>query len=199
MSYKEIQYGYCHCGCGRKTKIAERNYLSIGTRKGEPYKYVRGHTGLRQAGPEVPIGQKWCSECKTIKPLDEFFRNSNSPDKKQVFCKTCSITTHRNWYIRTRKQDQLHSLKTRLKKHGLSIDDYNRIKSEQNSACAICKRPEEKKNKSGIPMVLAIDHCHKTGKVRGLLCGTCNGALGWIGDDLEFLERAISYLKKHSE
>jgi len=64
----------------------------------------------------------------------------------------------------------------------------------QGHACAICKTKHE--NKRG--KVLHVDHCHKTGRVRELLCTACNTALGKMRDDTERLKSAIAYLEKHN-
>lgn len=84
-----------------------------------------------------------------------------------------------------------------LKKHfGMSEDDYNQMFVAQNGVCAICQKPEQ--GTCGIyrtPRVLAVDHDHETGKVRGLLCHACNAALGLFREDIETFLRAIAYLK----
>lgn len=64
---------------------------------------------------------------------------------------------------------------------------------EQHGVCAICGKPETKPNAK----YLAVDHDHKTGEVRGLLCNNCNRALGLLQDNTEVLQNAINYLKKH--
>ena len=61
---------------------------------------------------------------------------------------------------------------------------------DQAGLCGICKRPDS----SGIK--LSVDHCHQTGKVRGLLCGNCNRALGLFRDNINLLTNAVSYLTK---
>lgn len=67
-----------------------------------------------------------------------------------------------------------------LKNFGITIEDYNAMHDKQNGLCAICKQPETRLNKSGTLHRLAVDHCHKTGKVRGLLCFKCNAAIGFF-------------------
>ncbi len=64
----------------------------------------------------------------------------------------------------------------------------------QNEACAICKNPETAKHK-GVLKKLAVDHCHISLKIRGLLCSNCNQALGKFKENLETLINAINYLK----
>jgi len=65
---------------------------------------------------------------------------------------------------------------------------------KQNGKCAICKKPETRKTGNKI-RELSIDHCHKTGKVRGLLCDSCNNGLGRFKDSVKLLESALKYLK----
>jgi hypothetical protein len=73
---------------------------------------------------------------------------------------------------------------------GIGLDEYNRLLVNQDYKCAICGRHE-----SNITRRLAVDHCHTTGKVRGLLCGPCNTGLGLFKDSPSFLTNAINYLK----
>lgn len=63
----------------------------------------------------------------------------------------------------------------------------------QNHVCAICSRPETR----GKTKYLSVDHCHTTGKVRGLLCAKCNTVLGYMNDNPDYLTKAMEYLKKH--
>ena len=90
---------------------------------------------------------------------------------------------------------RIHNLRY---KYGLTKEQYDRMLAGQDGGCAICKRPETAKIKGKV-MDMAVDHCHKTGKVRGLLCSTCNTALGSFRDDPEIIRKAIEYLKSHSE
>lgn len=80
-----------------------------------------------------------------------------------------------------------------LKKYGLAPGDYERMLTEQSGVCAVCGS-EPDIDRHGI-LRLAIDHCHATGKVRGLLCNNCNAGIGLIGDTIEHLEACIRYLK----
>jgi hypothetical protein len=73
-------------------------------------------------------------------------------------------------------------------KYGITHEDYERMLSEQSGVCAICKNPPTEKRP------LAVDHCHKTNRVRGLLCNPCNSFLGRINDDVDKLEQVRHYL-----
>lgn len=82
-----------------------------------------------------------------------------------------------------------HSLRTcqYKRKYGITIQQYDALFAAQNGVCAICSRPPGKRR-------LAVDHCHTTKAVRGLLCVQCNTAIGKLNDDPELLRRAIAYL-----
>ena len=82
----------------------------------------------------------------------------------------------------------------RLKNYGIAVDDYDKMFKKQNGVCAICGKPETKISRSGVRR-LSIDHNHKTGKIRGLLCCKCNIGIGSFLESVEFLLKAIKYLK----
>ena len=76
----------------------------------------------------------------------------------------------------------------------LSLEEYEKMLSEQNGVCAICNQPEMHK-RNGKLKALAVDHSHKTGEIRGLLCFDCNTGIGKLKDDPEVLRSAIRYLE----
>lgn len=78
------------------------------------------------------------------------------------------------------------------KKYGLSVKDFDEMLLRQQGLCAICRKTSKIDNRR-----LYVDHCHFTGKVRGLLCNTCNAGLGQFSDDLGLLEAAVDYLRKN--
>lgn len=76
----------------------------------------------------------------------------------------------------------------RDRKYGLSTGDYERMLAEQGGRCAVCR---------ALPAtVLNVDHCHETGLVRGLLCGTCNRALGQASDNPQLLRKLADYVER---
>lgn len=83
--------------------------------------------------------------------------------------------------------------RTNIKKYGLSPDQYDELSSQQGDKCVICGGINNNGKR------LFVDHCHKTGKIRDLLCGNCNSGLGFFGDNPQVLANAIEYLKKASE
>ncbi len=89
--------------------------------------------------------------------------------------------------LKTAEYRKNKSLKIKYK---ISLDDFNKMREEQNFSCAICGSHEENCGKHK----LVVDHCHSTGKVRKLLCGYCNTGLGQFKDNVELLAKAINYL-----
>ncbi len=78
--------------------------------------------------------------------------------------------------------------------YGISLSQYDAMFARQEGLCAICGRPERVSWKNGSKKRLCVDHCHSTGKVRGLLCLLCNHALGAFNDDPELVMKAWKYL-----
>ena len=86
-----------------------------------------------------------------------------------------------------------------LKKvYGITIEQYDAMHAAQEGKCSICGDGERAVNtKTGLPRDLAVDHCHTAGKVRDLLCASCNGGLGNFRDDPALLRAALAYLERH--
>ena len=123
---------------------------------------------------------KKCSQCALLKPLDNFYNEPRVKDGKQAKCKIC----HQKATEKYRKNNPGLYRKASLK-HWHSLD----IEKKQTSVCQICKKDCPSRR------FLSVDHCHKTGKVRGLLCVKCNTALGMLNDNIEYFTAAIKYLK----
>ena len=79
-------------------------------------------------------------------------------------------------------------------KYGLTKEQYEELLEKQGGVCAICRQPETRTTKAGVVMLLHVDHCHNSGKIRGLLCHKCNSALGLFRESSEILSSAVNYL-----
>jgi len=153
----------------------------------------------------APEGMKRCQRCKETKPLDQFFADKNQYDGKQRACRDCQVTRHKNWVDKNRPQlaaKQRERYRKNLDRYadyerrghyGLPPGAYAQMLSEQGGGCAICHTSDPAPSRN-----FAVDHNHKTNKVRGLLCGNCNNGLGRFRDDPTLLEEAIKYLLKYS-
>lgn len=94
-----------------------------------------------------------------------------------------------------KEQTDLNKKVHHLKKYNLNAAEYLQMMVKQNNLCAICHEPQSIRNKNGDIRPLYVDHCHTTGKVRGLLCNHCNSVLGHARDRTFVLENAIAYLE----
>jgi hypothetical protein len=120
--------------------------------------------------------------------LKLFQKGSSYKFGRQPHCKKCYLS--RESMIKSN-----NSLDKRCRKFGITVDDYNNLISIQNNSCAICNK--HKDEFSGRGNNFHIDHCHTSGKVRGLLCSNCNTGLGQFKDNIKSLENAIQYLSSN--
>lgn len=82
---------------------------------------------------------------------------------------------------------------------GITLEDFKKMKLSQNNKCAICSKEETALDKrAGRIKELAVDHCHKTGKIRSLLCGNCNQALGKIKENFDVALKIAKYIQEHT-
>lgn len=101
----------------------------------------------------------------------------------------------------SRKLDNKHYARTKdrhrelqmARRYQISIEEYKSLFKNQNNLCAICDKPETARM-YGVNKYLAVDHCHKTGKVRGLLCKKCNQAIGLLDENIDLLDKIKIYL-----
>ena len=100
----------------------------------------------------------------------------------------------RKWTAANPEKRRLISRRNILKRHGLTIELFDAMVAAQNGVCAICHQG----TKSLLGEYLSVDHCHKTGFVRGLLCGSCNTLIGQIDDSIDILESMISYIRRNA-
>lgn len=134
------------------------------------------------------IKQK-CRICNKNKSINNFGKASTCKNGRRKQCKSCLSKKSSKRYFKNKERHQYRLFVNRLKIYNLTVEEYNNLCELQNFVCAICKN----KNRSG--RRLAVDHCHKTGKVRGLLCDGCNIGLGKLGDTIESITLALKYLQ----
>lgn len=119
-----------------------------------------------------------CVKCGEYKSQDEYYKRSPSAGKGfHRDCKECA------------KKKSLETF--RASRFGITLDKYLEMVEEQNKQCAICGAPHSDEKWK----VLVVDHDHETGNIRGLLCMTCNKALGYFRDNINNLRNAIKYLE----
>lgn len=101
----------------------------------------------------------------------------------------------RQWRASDRNRERVYKMRSR---YGIGPDDYERMHAEQEGLCAICREPETARHASGATKALSVDHCHDTGRVRGLLCHRCNRVLGLLNEDRALLTAATDYLSEEA-
>jgi hypothetical protein len=136
--------------------------------------YRRGREAMGKSVREkvdVPAGHKLCRTCGEVKPHSEWHRNAGASDGLSTRCKACRAALGR--------EDHL------TRKYGLSASERDLLVASQGGVCCICP--------AAAPA--HVDHCHGTGRVRGVLCFSCNAALGQFKDQPEVIRRAAAYLE----
>lgn len=131
---------------------------------------------------------KVCNKCKTNKDDKEFSKCARNNDGLAWMCKECDRIRAKERYRKVGR-DPDYDKDIYLKRlYGISLTVYNEMLAKQDGKCAICSR-ECTTGRS-----LAVDHCHSTGKIRGLLCQGCNTSIGRLYS-VELLKSAIKYLE----
>lgn len=146
------------------------------------------------------VTSKTCFRCKGIKSTKDFPKDNSKKDSLSIYCSTCirsinkarrSDTTYnakrRAESPRYARQNRAWRLRT---KYGISIEDFEQMFESQGKVCALCKSDKSDSNQ------FVMDHCHATGRIRGILCSYCNRALGMFKDSVDILNKAIVYLSK---
>jgi hypothetical protein len=144
-----------------------------------------------------------CNICKIDYPMSHFFLKRGKP---RTYCKTCSYATAKSYRARlkkdpsikkkfeTKEERQKRKL-SKINQYGITELDKIKLLEIQKHRCAICEG-HETIVRGGKTISLCIDHNHKTGKVRGLLCSNCNRGLGYFKDNMKSLLNAIRYIKR---
>lgn len=141
--------------------------------KGQCAKARRAHREII----DLALGTRRCCVCKERRSLSEFHKQKG--EKLSYRCRHCTAAA----LIKTR--------------YGLELDAFNAMAEQQQWSCAICRTPLAMQ--PGSPCrdkSVAVDHCHQTGEVRGILCNMCNVGLGSFADSTARLAAAINYLRQ---
>ena len=148
---------------------------------------------------------KKCRKCLEEKELADFVKNKRSNDEYHWHCKTCvkeynkaNSNIFKNSYLKHREkrllsgklyiqnnQDKRRNRRL-ISRYGIDLMQYENMLTNQQNRCKICERNTK----------LFVDHCHKTGKVRGLLCSKCNQGIGLFNEDLEIINKEINYIQE---
>ena len=156
----------------------------------------------------------FCKICNSNKPETDFYKKTGKY-RKEYACKKCVNVRRRAFYLQNREYKIKKAKEYRIKNRetvlhnkrkqnfGITTEQFKNMLLKQNGTCAICKKTETSTINRGENATktnsLSVDHSHKTGAIRGLLCGRCNRGIGYFKDDIKLLYSAAKYLKKALE
>lgn len=155
---------------------------------------------------------KVCTKCGASRQISAYSKDRSKPDGRHSQCKLCHRAHYEAMVLRRtaeehqRAKDRSRQWRldnpkrasrtvrnaTLKKKYGITADEYDRMFSAQGNSCAICGRSEHGGNGA-----FHVDHDHKTGKIRAILCQGCNTSLGHMNEDPSLLRKAATYLEEH--
>lgn len=157
----------------------------FGLRNAAAYRKRRaaaGKTAREYRRLAVPDGMKCCARCKEIKSISDFGRNRANSSGLTTYCRPCHNAVMAEIKVKHHGSTRSYHLKRR---YGLSEEEVAALSKRHGDLCMVClhRRP------------LHVDHDHATGEVRGMLCFSCNGALGQFKDDAAVMRQAVDYLE----
>lgn len=177
--------------CGKEKKVS---LFTILKRSKDGYnntckECLYGHKPIKRFTRNSELlTEKECLTCKQLLPINNFDTLTKAGKKYYMAsCKKC----RNNVNSVNRKQSKHYRKRDLIRDYGLTLPEYNDMIEIQESKCLICGT-----HLKDLLRGLCVDHCHTTGKVRGLLCHNCNSGLGLFKDNIEFLKSAILYLQE---
>ncbi len=169
--------------------------------------YMRAYYLAHSTRPKKIAGDvrqsKLCKKCGIEKPRSEFTarKTGDRIGHLSTYCRACMNATLKSKRIADPEKIGEISWKSKIKRlYGITVDHYNAMFERQNYCCAICESKVSwsrgYRHKTNGSSRFMVDHCHKTGVVRGLLCTRCNRAIGLLGDKVKTILKAAEYLKR---
>jgi hypothetical protein len=165
--------------------------------KKELIQCLRGHAYTPENTYTDPGGGKRCKECRNTVHYQKLKASGIRVASSRRF-----YERHRDKILKKGNRDYalnreagiVRSRRSFLKRaYGITLEEYQAMLVAQDNKCALCGDEFD-----GDSLKACLDHCHTTGKNRGLLCSRCNWGIGLFKDSTERLRKAISYLEKHS-
>lgn len=195
---RKLSAGLCKVGCGRPRQLDRTMCDQCGAaargvgKKDREKRKARGICMTNGCERPPQPGRVRCQECLG---LNKIYR-----DKRRALGQCLDGCGRRSQERRTQCEECASKSAWRAieRKYGLSREQWMEMYATQNGSCAICHRPglvpyPGRSRKT----LLVVDHCHKTGKLRSLLCFCCNVVLGLVDDSANTLQNAIEYLESH--
>lgn len=160
------------CDCGTEVVTRSAALLSGGTTSCGCARFIKKRVAIRR---RLESQRKKCCRCGIEKSLEEFDRSPNTPDRRTSACRPC-----------------LRSTRLKLK-YGITAEEKRAMIRAQHRRCA------NSSCSARVTMTSPTDHCHASGKVRGVLCSNCNTALGLLGDSPKRIHGLLLYAQRHRQ
>lgn len=150
---------------------------------------------------ELVDGKLECPSCKEWKPLEDYHNCATRRHGVAYRCKVCACRIGREYHnanyvgpegrAKYKAEQRGHHFR---RTYGLTVEEVENMLANQGRVCGICAAPVRFGVKKG---TAHVDHCHTTGKVRGILCHRCNLGLGLFSDNEQSLQAALDYIRLH--
>ena len=140
---------------------------------------------------------KTCAKCKNSKAYTEFYKRTASTDGYASYCKECdNIRRMKHKKDNPMSTHEANRNRQLLKRYGITLAEYEEMFKQQGCKCGICGVTENYSGHIGHrkEWSFSVDHCHTTGRIRGLLCNDCNRALGLFKDNTKTIQAALLWL-----
>lgn len=148
--------------------------------------------GRNEAAQFIGVLLQQCRLCRQTKPLDDFAADGRRANKRRAECKLCWAAYKRARYAVDPDEKEKAAERHRMRTYGIDRDAWNKLFDAQQGKCPTCDNVLKRDRTTH------VDHCHKTGLIRGLLCGPCNTSLGAIEANPRRLLGMAAYLEKHA-
>lgn len=175
-SNNNITKKYC------KISIEQNSYKNI------PYSFLKKYCSFHKKVFPIDHFIDVKFKTKTIKACKENYYNNGGKVLKNNGSRKYNKPLKYGYKKGTKEWERSIWL---MRTYGLTLTEYDKLLNKQNNCCAICKI-----NKNNFKKNLCVDHCHITGKVRGLLCTKCNKSIGLFKDNIEIINSAINYVTR---
>lgn len=144
---------------------------------------------LRDPEKHKDYARRWMQEWKNKNPEKYRARVRETQPKRNEAAKKYRASAKGQRTLRERYYQR---------NYGISASAYDRMFTEQNGLCFICRRPEKRRGRAGEMSPLEVDHNHETGQIRKLLCHACNVAIGFLEESPDRMRRLAEYIEEHS-
>lgn len=138
-----------------------------------------------------------CTKCGETKPRNAFYDQPHSTLPRRP-CKACILRYKRALYA-DKEGDRVSHAQVLREKYNLTSARYEQMLADQNGRCAICGQIETARGRGGAPRRLAVDHDHRSGVVRQLLCHRCNLVTWAVEENPSLLDQVRAYLDAHAQ